>query len=81
MRLTRAIARIGRVHVCGAPSAPTTAAQGGADAPPSSARVSRITTGQASGLKLSWPWSERISLQLLVGSSRDARTTCRSCGD
>eukprot|EP00966_Prymnesium_polylepis_P094278 2182283-Prymnesium_polylepis.1 len=80
MRLTRALARVGRIHVCSAPSAPTTVALGGADAQPSSASVRRITNGQASGLKLSWPQSERNSPQLLVGSSRDARATCRSCG-
>eukprot|EP00966_Prymnesium_polylepis_P202149 4683106-Prymnesium_polylepis.1 len=80
MRLTRALARVGRVHVCRAQSAPTTVALGGADAPPSSAHVRRITNGQASGLKLSWPRLEITSLQLLVESSRDARATCRSCG-
>eukprot|EP00966_Prymnesium_polylepis_P315964 7300163-Prymnesium_polylepis.1 len=79
MRLTLALARVGRVHVCSAPLAPTMVALGGADAPPSSARVRRITIAQASELKLSWPRSERISIQLLVGSSREARATCRSC--
>ena len=70
----------------GGASAPPSAAVVGADGAlhtctrptRASTRVRRVTIAQPSGLKLSWPRSERNSLQLMVRSSRDASVRSRS---